>query len=139
MVFRLWEWPATGRRMFICSCSLVGSVVKNPPANAGSPGSIPGVGRCPGGGNDNPVQYPCLENPADRGAWWATIHGVIEESDTTWQVNSRPRWAGSGSLPGLNKGTSVYSQPEEQGPLRQAVTDDYNKSSNKKASQRNSL
>ena len=51
-----------------------GSVVKNPPANLGDAGngvSIPGWGRSPGGGNNNPLQYSCLENPMDRGAWWA--------------------------------------------------------------------
>ena len=52
-----------------------GSVVKNPPANAGDQGSIPGLGRRPGGGNGNPLQYSCLENPMDEGAWWATVHG----------------------------------------------------------------
>ena len=51
-------------------------MVKNPPANAGDTGSIPGLGRPPGGGNGNPLQYSCLENPMDRGAWWATVHGV---------------------------------------------------------------
>ena len=52
---------------------------KNPPANAGDirdVGSIPGSGRSPGGGNDNPLQYSCLENPMDRGASWAIVHGV---------------------------------------------------------------
>ena len=44
--------------------------------NARDPGSIPGSGRSPGEGNGNPLQYSCLENPMDRGAWWATIHGV---------------------------------------------------------------
>ena len=53
-----------------------GPVVKNLPANAGDLGSIPGWGRCPGGGNGNPLQYSCLENPVDTGAWWATVHGV---------------------------------------------------------------
>ena len=49
--------------------------------NAGDPGSILGLGRCPGEGNGNPHQYSCLENPVDRGAWWATVHGVTKEAD----------------------------------------------------------
>ena len=60
-----------------------GSVVKNPPANAGDMGSFPGSGKSPGEGNGNPFQYSCLGNPTDRGAWWATVHGVTKESDTT--------------------------------------------------------
>ena len=44
--------------------------------NAGDPGSIPGSGRSPGEGSGNPLQYSCLENPKDRGAWWAAVHGV---------------------------------------------------------------
>ena len=51
-----------------------GSEVKNPPANAGELGSIPGSGRYPKEGNGNSLQYSCLRNPMDRGAWWATIH-----------------------------------------------------------------
>ena len=54
-------------------------VVKNLPANAGDirdMGSIPGSGRSPGGGHGNPLQYFCLENPMDRGAWWVTVHGL---------------------------------------------------------------
>ena len=54
-------------------------VVKNPPANAGDlrdSGSIPGLGRSLGKGHGDPLQYSCLENPVDRGAWWATFHGV---------------------------------------------------------------
>ena len=51
-------------------------MVKNPPASAGNTGSNPGSGRSPGGGNGNPLQYSCLENPMDRGAWWATVHGI---------------------------------------------------------------
>ena len=53
-----------------------GSVVKNPPTSAGDSGSIPGSGRTPAEGNSNPLQYSCLGNPMDRGAWWATVHGV---------------------------------------------------------------
>ena len=55
-------------------------MVKNPPANAGDArdeSSIPGRGRSPEEGNGNPLQYSCLENPIDRGAWWATVHGVV--------------------------------------------------------------
>ena len=59
-----------------------GSVIKNPPANAGDVGSIPGLERSPGEGNGNPLQYSCLENPMGRGTWQATVHGVAE-SDTT--------------------------------------------------------
>ena len=47
-------------------------------SNAGDPGSIPGWGRSPGGGNGNPCQYSCLENPMDREAWRATVHGVAK-------------------------------------------------------------
>ena len=53
-----------------------GSVVKNPPANAGGAGSIPGSGRSPGEGNGNPLQYSCLGNPMDKEAWQAIVHGV---------------------------------------------------------------
>ena len=58
--------------------SLVTQTVKNLPANAGDPGLSLGLGRSPGGGNDNPLRYSCLENPMDRGEWQATVHGVAE-------------------------------------------------------------
>ena len=51
--------------------------------HAGDVGLVPGLGRSPGEGNGNPLQYSCLENPMDRGAWWATVHVSAEESDTT--------------------------------------------------------
>ena len=54
------------------------SVVNNLPANAGDLRSIPGLLRSPGEGNGNPLQYSCLGNPMDRGAWWATIHAVAK-------------------------------------------------------------
>ena len=53
-----------------------GSEDKASACNAGDPASISGLGRAPGEGNSNPLQYSCLENPMDRGAWWATVHGV---------------------------------------------------------------
>ena len=56
-----------------------GSVAKNLPANAGDIGSVPGLGKSPGEGNDNPHQYSCLGNLMDRGAWKDTVHGVVKE------------------------------------------------------------
>ena len=73
-------------------------VVKNPPANAGDVGdmgSVLGSGRSPGGGHSNPLQYSCLENPMDRGAWWATVHGATKSRTqlkcmhtSTWKAPS---------------------------------------------------
>ena len=57
-------------------------MVKNLPASAGDAGSTPGLGRSPGGGNGNPLPYSCLENPMDRGAWWAIVCGITESQ--TW-------------------------------------------------------
>ena len=61
-------------------------MVKNPLANAedtGNVGLISGLGRAPGGGNSNPLQYSCLENPIDSGTWWVTVPGGLKESDVT--------------------------------------------------------
>ena len=69
---------AEGSANCILRASQVVLVVKNPPAKAGDTGdsgSIPGSGRSPAGGHGNPLQYPCLENPTDRGAWRATTMG----------------------------------------------------------------
>ena len=55
-----------------------GSEVKASARNVGDLGSIPGLGKSPGEGNGHPLQYSCLENPMDRGAWWATVHGVAK-------------------------------------------------------------
>ena len=63
-------------------------VVKNPPANVGDMGSIPGWGRSPGGSNDNALQYSCLENSMDRGAWWAIVHGVTRVGHFIYQLRS---------------------------------------------------
>ena len=69
-------------------------MVKSPAANAGISGDaglIPGLGRSPGGGNGNPLQYLCLENLMDRGAWWATVYGVTKSqtqlSDSVYTKN----------------------------------------------------
>ena len=53
-------------------------MVKNPPANVGDAGPIAGLGRSPEEGNGNPLQYSCLENPMDRGAWWVMVHGALK-------------------------------------------------------------
>ena len=76
----------SGFNEFIIECASnsdikVALVVKNLSANAGDlsdTGSIPGSGRSPGEGNGNPLQYSCLENPMDREAWWATVHGAAK-------------------------------------------------------------
>ena len=68
-----------------------GSVVKNPPVNAGDTkdlGLIPGSERSSGRGNGNPLQYSCLGNPMDRGVWQATVHGVAKESDMIYWLNN---------------------------------------------------
>ena len=69
-----------------------GGVVKNLPVSVGNSeyvGLIPGLGRSPGEVNGNPLQYSCLGNPMDRGAWWVTVHGVDKELDTTLNNNRR--------------------------------------------------
>ena len=65
-----------------------GAVVKNPPANAGDPGSTPGSGRSPGEGNSNPLQYSCLGKATDRAVWRATVYGVLKS--WTGGGNSNP-------------------------------------------------
>ena len=66
-------------------------MVKNQPANTGDmrdPGSIPGSGRSPGGGQGNPLQCSCLENPMDRGAWWATVLRVAKSRTRVKQLST---------------------------------------------------
>jgi len=66
-------------------------MVKNLPVNAGDlrgVGLIPGLGRSPGVGHGNPLQYSCLENPMDRGAWWATVHRVAKSRTRLKQHNT---------------------------------------------------
>ena len=65
-----------------------GTVIKNPPATAGDVGWIPGLGRSPEVGNDNPLHCSCLGNSMNRGARWVTVHGVAE-SDATEHAHTR--------------------------------------------------
>ena len=77
----------------VFGASQVAPMVKNLPANAGDArdtGSVPGLGRSPGEGNGYLLQYSCLENPMDRGAWWATVHRVAK----SW---TRLKWLSSSS------------------------------------------
>ena len=67
---------------------LGGSVVKNPPANAGETASMPGSGKSSGEGNGNPFQYSCVENSMDRGAWWAAVRGV-KKSQTRLSMHAQ--------------------------------------------------
>ena len=64
-------------------------MIKNPPANAGDTSSIPGLGRSLGEGNGNSLQYPCLENPMDRGTWQATVDGATKQWDIQKQEATR--------------------------------------------------
>ena len=67
-------------------------LVKNLPTKARDAGSIPGLGRSAGGGIGNPLQYACLENPMDRGAWWATVHGVTKnQTQLSMHVHTHTR------------------------------------------------
>ena len=80
------EKTFVGNDMFITLTVLTmgfpgGSEGKASACNGGDLGSIPGSGRSPGEGNGNPLQYSCLENPMDGGAWWATVHGVTVRYD----------------------------------------------------------
>ena len=68
---------------------LLAQMVKNLACHAEDPGSIPGLGRSPGEGNGNPLQYSCLENSMDRGAWWATVHGVANSWTRLTMTNTR--------------------------------------------------
>ena len=65
------------------------SVSKESSGNSGDPGSIPGLGRYPGEGNGNPLQYSCLENSMDRGAWQATVHEITESATVHGITKSR--------------------------------------------------
>ena len=75
--------------------SLVAQIIHNLPAMQENTDSIPALGRSPGEGNGNPLQYSCLENSMDRGAWWITVHGVAKESDMTEQLTLSYLWSQS--------------------------------------------
>ena len=74
--------------------SLVAQMMKNLPAKAGDPGSICGLGRSPGEGNGNQLQYSCLENPMARGAWWAIVHRMAKSKTRLSTGNLRMSFRG---------------------------------------------
>ena len=73
-------------------------MVNNPPANAGHTGLIPELGRSPGEGNGNPLQYSCLGNPMDRGAWQATVHRVAKSQTRMTHMHATGKEAKSSNL-----------------------------------------
>ena len=77
-----------------------GSDSKASAHNVGDLGSIPGLGRSPGEGNSNPLQYSCLENPMDGGAWWATVHGVAKSRTRLSDYLSQSRSLNKGLVKG---------------------------------------
>ena len=83
------SWPLYHR---VCHRASPWFSGKKSACNAGSPGdtcSSPGLGRSPGGGNGNPLQYSCLKNPMDRGAWWATVHRVSKSQTQLKQLSTQ--------------------------------------------------
>ena len=92
-----------------------GSEVKASACNAGDLGSITGSGRSPGEGNGNPLQYSCLENPRDGGAWWATVHGVAE-SDRTERLHFHFQLGNKRVIQGslIRRGAGKYEQTDRK-------------------------
>ena len=81
----MWPWSLVKKHLSLITVEGFpgGSDDKESSCNSRDPGLIPGLGRSPGEGNGNSLLYSCLENSTDRGAWWATIHGVTKEVDIT--------------------------------------------------------
>ena len=82
---KCWHHIQNNKKLTSEKSSLVAQTEESA-CNAGDPGSIPGSGRAPGEGNGNPLQYSFLENPEDRGGWWATVHRVAKSQDMTERV-----------------------------------------------------
>ena len=99
--------------------SQVALVVKNPPANAGNitdASLIPGLGRSLGGGDGNPLQYSCLENPKNRGAWWATVYRIVKSRTLLSDLTSKHTSGWQGAKSEL---TTVPLPPAQAQSLRQ--------------------
>ena len=96
-----------------------GSAGKEFTSNAGDLSSIPMSGRSLGGGNGYPLQYSCLENPMDRGAWWATAHGVTKVWDTTERLRTTQTWKTTSQLDQRNCSEKGKEESECIGILQQ--------------------
>ena len=92
-------------------------MVKNPPANAGGLGSIPGSGRSSAGGHSNPLQCSCLENPMYRGAWWAIVHGVTKSQTQQKQPGTPLQWKLRVLITGLPGKSLLTNSDNEDIPL----------------------
>ena len=88
---------------------------KNPSANAGDTGSVPGSGRCPGEGHGNPLQYSCLENPRDRGAWQATVYGVTRVRHNLATKQQQQKYTLKNLFWKLNQQDSISQDSEQAG------------------------
>ena len=101
--------------VYVCSWLIrafqVALVVKNPPANTGDISSIPGWRIFPGGGNGYPLQYACLENPMDRGAWQAMFHGVAKSQTQLKWLSTHARMADSSCCTAETNTTLLCSYP----------------------------
>ena len=98
-----------------------GSVVKNPPANVGDVGSIPGLGRSPREGNGNPLQYSCLENSMGRGAWRGIVHGVTKSQ--TWLSDWAPTMPTVENIKEMDKFLDTYNLSRMNHGEMQNLTD----------------
>ena len=101
---------------FVSLQGFPGDLVKNLPANAGDVSSNPGVGRSPGEGNGNPLQFSYLGNHMDRGAWWATIHGVVKWIGLGDQTTSTQKHVSKADLR-VSRALSQFSFTQEEMPM----------------------
>ena len=119
------SWLGDQNYIFCISCTgkqiLFGSVGKESTCNARDEDLIPGLGRSPGVGHGNPLQYFCLDNPTDRGAWWATVHGVAKSQTWLKQLSSVQSWLAAKRSVGGSSTQGDWS-PEQDGSPRVMAT-----------------
>ena len=109
-IIPVWDMETGTKCIPVSRASQVALVVKNPPANAGNVGWIPGSGRSSEVGNGNPLQYSCLKNPMDRRAWKTTVPGVTKSQT---QLSTHTLMAHAGSLTSKNNERKIENKPKE--------------------------